>query len=87
MKGVFIVDYIFSLLISVKLLFCYFGRLRVAVRMVLPLVFALLPLDPILNIFPPGVAGGCPIGEVAPNVEAFAIALPNENEAAGAGVC
>jgi hypothetical protein len=55
--------------------------------MVLPFVLALLPLDPILNIFPPGVAGGWPIGEVAPKVGAFVIALPNEYEAAGAGAC
>ena len=55
--------------------------------MVLPLVFALLPLDPILNMFPPGVAAGWPIGAEAPKLGAFAIAFPNENEAAGAEAC
>lgn len=49
-------------------------------RKVLPFVLA-FPLDPILNIAPPGEAAGCPKGEGAapPKLGAFAIALPNEN--------
>ena len=46
-----------------------------------------LPLDPMLNIFPPCGAAGCPIeGEVAPKLGAFANAPPKENDDAGAGV-
>ena len=45
----------------------------------------MFPLDPMLNIFPPCGAGGCPIvGEVAPKVGAFAIAPPKENDEEGA---
>ena len=47
----------------------------------------MLPLDPMLNIPPACGAAGWPMaGEVAPNVGAFAIAPPNENDDAGAGV-
>lgn len=67
----------------------YLGRRRAAVRIVLPLILALLLLVPILNMFPPGVPPVCAIDGtlLEPKLGAFARAFPNEkDDAAGAGL-